>query len=412
MNRSEIISMLSKLNYQISFPDGKGIQYLLSAYSDAIFGMLGTKDIVVMTINVSSGIRDKLFVADPESMPINCSYIVSGNSFVKSTGHEGLSTVKFTSNHPGIKIVSFSEYYYVIRLEDADKFHSAISSIKIAPECYNTEALNSVYWDSTTEALKRDIQFFGSSKEWFTKRDLPYTRSYLLYGPPGNGKTTVIRSIAKYFHSDAETFDFTADNSAPDQSFMQWVVGDGRRARLPILDDYPDYPEDSIARSTSSNGTNAVRVLLLEDIDRFFSKDSVCRVSMSCILNALDGALERNNSIIIATANEPERLDQKVLTRPGRFDKRIVFNAPSVENAENFMKKILSEEKVSDEKISFIAKELQGHSYSLLKSIYLSAASYAFDRTSHIVEDCDIDLALADQRASKLPSLLSNRTYM
>eukprot|EP00744_Colponema_vietnamica_P037728 GILI01069207.1.p1 GENE.GILI01069207.1~~GILI01069207.1.p1 ORF type:complete len:165 (-),score=18.35 GILI01069207.1:107-601(-) len=55
----------------------------------------------------------------------------------------------------------------------------------------------------------------------------------------------------------------------------------------------------------------------MEDIDRAFSNDS--RVTMSGLLNALDGVAAQEGRLVFMTTNHVERLDP-ALIRPGRAD--------------------------------------------------------------------------------------------
>lgn len=44
--------------------------------------------------------------------------------------------------------------------------------------------------------LLNDIQVYCRSEEWFRKRSYPYKRGYLLHGPPGTGKSSVVAALA------------------------------------------------------------------------------------------------------------------------------------------------------------------------------------------------------------------------
>jgi len=57
-------------------------------------------------------------------------------------------------------------------------------------------SLDSVILDSNVGAeLLRDVNEFLSSSQWYKAKGVPYRRSYLLYGPPGSGKTYVARNL-------------------------------------------------------------------------------------------------------------------------------------------------------------------------------------------------------------------------
>ena len=46
------------------------------------------------------------------------------------------------------------------------------------------------------ENVKNDICEFLQSSKWYRERGIPYRRGYLLYGPPGCGKTSFITALA------------------------------------------------------------------------------------------------------------------------------------------------------------------------------------------------------------------------
>jgi mitochondrial chaperone BCS1 len=57
--------------------------------------------------------------------------------------------------------------------------------------------LNSVILDKDIfKNILDDVEHFLSRPNWYIDRGIPYRRGYLLYGPPGSGKTSAIMAIA------------------------------------------------------------------------------------------------------------------------------------------------------------------------------------------------------------------------
>ncbi len=374
-----------------SFNSIKSEAYLL----ERIFGckVEDLTSIVITNGDAEEQIEDRLL--DPV---IDLSY-----SLRFAVGYDKLKMVKsqiFKIKNTDI-LFYFSQVGWICRRSDLSNIQNIFENFKLTPSSYNQGALDKVFWTDKTLSLKRDIEFFSMSKKWFDQKDLPYSRSYLLYGPPGNGKTSVIRAISEFFHAKPESFSFTAKYDDPDTEFNNWVVGRQRR-RYSDDDDMHQIPRP-LNLEVNELSNPKIRILLLEDVDRFFSKDSHTSmpVSFSTILNALDGVVQRKNSIIIATANNPEKIDSQVLCRPGRFDLRVPFEAPTEESIKNFILKISSGDIISDFAIERVASICKGHSLSFVKGIYLSAANRSFSRSSLNINDEDI-ISAAEEFSSNL----------
>lgn len=161
--------------------------------------------------------------------------------------------------------------------------------------------LHSVVLDkSVSERIVSDIKEFISNPKWYMDRGIPYRRGYLLYGPPGCGKSSYINALAGEL-----------DYSICVLNLSERGLSDDRLNHLLTM-----APEQSI--------------ILLEDIDAAFvsrdltSKNPVAyqgmsRLTLSGLLNALDGVASAEARIIFMTTNYVERLDP-ALIRPGRVD--------------------------------------------------------------------------------------------
>ncbi|KAK6999340.1 mitochondrial chaperone BCS1-like isoform X1 [Biomphalaria glabrata] len=161
--------------------------------------------------------------------------------------------------------------------------------------------LNSVILDrGVSERIFDDIQGFINNSKWYIERGIPYRRGYLLYGPPGCGKSSYIMALAG-----------AIDYSICVLNLSDKGMSDDRLTHL-----LTNAPEQSI--------------ILLEDIDAaFVSRDvtkensiayqGMGRLTLSGLLNALDGVASAEARILFMTTNYIERLD-KALIRPGRVD--------------------------------------------------------------------------------------------
>lgn len=149
--------------------------------------------------------------------------------------------------------------------------------------------------EGQAERLRDDLGRFLDTEEAYKAIGVPWHRGYLLYGPPGTGKTSLARALATEFELDVYY--------------------------LPLSDLKSDT---NLSRLISNIAPRSV--MLLEDIDVVHASKSRDdeegeHISMSGLLNALDGVMTPHGLITIMTTNDPSVLDQ-ALIRPGRADIR------------------------------------------------------------------------------------------
>jgi chaperone BCS1 len=71
------------------------------------------------------------------------------------------------------------------------RLHQALSKVP--------RALDSVILDEDLAgSLLKDCQDFLNAAEWYAQSGIPYRRGYLLYGPPGCGKTSFCQALVRF----------------------------------------------------------------------------------------------------------------------------------------------------------------------------------------------------------------------
>jgi mitochondrial chaperone BCS1 len=164
------------------------------------------------------------------------------------------------------------------------------------------------------EHLIQDLERFRASRSRYRRLGVPYHRGYLLYGPPGTGKTSLVSAIAAKFGISifvvnlSELSDRTlkrAMNAVPENSVILFEDIDCMKAGN---------------RRRELNECNQTRVLTKDNAQNVSSDRG--GVTLSGLLNVIDGFHAPENVIFVMTTNDVEALDPALL-RPGRIDYRL-----------------------------------------------------------------------------------------
>lgn len=168
-------------------------------------------------------------------------------------------------------------------------------------------------------SIKERVDMFIHHKDWYIKKGIPHTLGILLHGPPGTGKTSIIKSIAKDTNRHVINIKLYKDTT---QTQLRNLFFD---EKLNVIVDN---------KTEHFNISMDERIYVIEDIDCLtdiiYKRENIVteeknpyvfgeELSLSFILNLLDGILETPGRILIVTTNHIEKLD-KAFIRPGRID--------------------------------------------------------------------------------------------
>jgi SpoVK/Ycf46/Vps4 family AAA+-type ATPase len=113
----------------------------------------------------------------------------------------------------------------------------------------------------------------------------------------------------------------------------------------------------------------APSVLILEDLDHLTESEGV---SMSYLLNLMDGLVTPEGILIVATTNHPEVLDAALLQRPSRFDKVWHFPLPAFGERLELLRRRAAG-KFSEQAVDGAARHSQGFTMAYVQEAVVSA---------------------------------------
>ena len=218
--------------------------------------------------------------------------------------------------------------------------------------------------DEAKEDVAEIVEFLKDPKK-FRRLGARIPRGILLVGPPGTGKTLLAKAIA----GEAKVPFFSISGS----DFEEMFVGVGASRVRDLFDQGKKNAPciifideiDSVGQKRNAGGMTAVR-----------SADQ----TLNAMLVEMDGFGTNDGVIVIAATNRPDILDPALL-RPGRFDRQVHVDLPTLKGREEILKIHAAKVKLGeDADLSRLARGTSGHSGADLANIINEAALLAARR--------------------------------
>ncbi|KAF2467855.1 P-loop containing nucleoside triphosphate hydrolase protein [Lindgomyces ingoldianus] len=199
-----------------------------------------------------------------------------------------------------------------------------------------------------------------ASARWYAARGIPYRRGYLFHGPPGTGKTSLSFALAGIFGLDIYCISLMEVGLT--ESDLNKLFTNLPRRCIVLLEDIdsaglrrPDEPSNPTAKddedSSEDSGTDDGSLTKVSKADAGIKTPGQnpltngfkSLISLSGLLNVIDGVASHEGRVLIMTTNHPDKLDA-ALVRPGRVDMQVGFSLATRDQIRDIFTRMYSTE--------------------------------------------------------------------
>lgn len=265
-----------------------------------------------------------------------------------------------------------------IKKNDSIWHYTQVSKSWVDTKFSTSKTFKNIFIPNKKAIISRIDEFMNTEESFYNAKGIPYTLGICLHGPPGTGKTSFIKALAKHLNRNVVQVNLNKIESNDELYNIVYKHARGLNC--------------------SSNERLRNEIYVLEDIDRLgeivqdvdYTQNKILKnkkdkkddknneekqsITLDGLLNFLDGVTEMNGRIVIITTNNYDVLSS-ALKRPGRIDLDLLLDYVKIEELKEAFE-------------SFYDKELPSE-YELISKITTMAQIYnVFQEFKYESEKC------------------------
>ncbi|KAI9926491.1 hypothetical protein MW887_004256 [Aspergillus wentii] len=211
----------------------------------------------------------------------------------------------------------------IYRAQKNGSYFDWVRCMARAPRPLSTVVLDHEQKQAFIEDIKEYLH--PRTRRWYFIRGIPYRRGYLLHGPPGTGKTSLCFAASGLL--GLKLYLLSLNSKTLDEDGLMSLFQELPRRCIVLLEDVDSAGitnKRSNEEETEPSPEQGAKGAELEKGKPKEEKEEKGGVTLSALLNVIDGVAASEGRILVMTTNHAENLDPALL-RPGRVDMSIHF---------------------------------------------------------------------------------------